>query len=807
MKRHYKKIIIGLFIGFILVGSFPAISHALQDFSINPFENVSNSINTTKSFITTQVTEAFMKPFVALAYLMRMLLIFLLTLVGYIFGFVTDLNFNILDASSYTYKFISTGWTITRDIANLGFVLVIILIALATIVRFQDYEAKKLLPRLIGAAILVNFSLAIPTVFINFSHVLSNYFLSNIGSPTEGIGGGHRLAIEVGSILEPQKTLLTSLSEEDAAFLSGSADVNDALLTGASQLFSLIGNNLFLVIGIFAIGALAVLFLVRFVALHFLLVLAPLAWLTWTIPKTGTIFTKWWSNFLKYTFFLPFSIFFIYLVVLIGNGLYSVTAGTDVSSYIASDGVSQMFENLLRFGAVNLVISGFLIASLLVAQQLSIKGSAGAISLGKSWANGTKKWAQRKTGQAGKAAVASPFGEGIARKLQTSKVLAKIPGISGLSRYAGEKMQAKSYKWGEETKKKKEDFVKDATRGGNLELAAAGEKATKHDTAKEAAYQKMIAEKGKEINEDLIKTKEEESGAIGKFGDNMNRAKNARSLYMSKGENVNGIINKQKEIENNKKELLQAQEDLKNNPSDTTKITDRNRLKNNEEKLNKELLDLISKNQKPWKEYQDARRTYFGARDNVKDSRNKVRDARVKREKTEEASNDLSKRIITELKSSTRVQMEDSKFDLSKTTLAAGRSVRDKQITELHTKKIQKDVDRLAKVMETAEKNLEKVKFDNLSTNKQKTEADTRYNQAKGNYEQTNAQFRKFMEVEEKLRRTKDAIKGTTKDSPDFKKLLTEFKKAQRDYSKIVKGNVKTSPTWEVYKKKERDEK
>jgi hypothetical protein len=56
-------------------------------------------------------------------------------------------------------------------VANLGFVLFIILIALATIVRYQDYEAKKLLPRLIAAAILVNFSIAIPTVILNFTHI------------------------------------------------------------------------------------------------------------------------------------------------------------------------------------------------------------------------------------------------------------------------------------------------------------------------------------------------------------------------------------------------------------------------------------------------------------------------------------------------------------------------------------------------------------------------------------------------------------------------------------------------------------
>jgi hypothetical protein len=140
----------------------------------------------------------------------------LLGLATYFVTFVLELNFKLLDTTGGAYNFISVGWTIMRDIANLGFVLFIIIIALATIVRFRDYEAKQLLPRLIGAAILVNFSLAIPSIFINFSDVLSNYFLNKIGleqNEQGNISGAAKFALSLDAIANPA-TILTGSADD-----------------------------------------------------------------------------------------------------------------------------------------------------------------------------------------------------------------------------------------------------------------------------------------------------------------------------------------------------------------------------------------------------------------------------------------------------------------------------------------------------------------------------------------------------------------------------------------------------------------
>ncbi|MBU3924418.1 hypothetical protein KJ854_00600, partial [Patescibacteria group bacterium] len=63
------------------------------------------------------------------------------------------------------------GWTIFRDIANLFFILILLFIALGTIVRSQSYNLKNLLPKLIIAVFLINFSNVIAGAIIDFGNI------------------------------------------------------------------------------------------------------------------------------------------------------------------------------------------------------------------------------------------------------------------------------------------------------------------------------------------------------------------------------------------------------------------------------------------------------------------------------------------------------------------------------------------------------------------------------------------------------------------------------------------------------------
>ena len=61
-------------------------------------------------------------------------------------------------------EIVQTGWTFTRDFVNMFFILILVFIGLATILKINEYEAKKILPLLIIIALLINFS----TVLVGF---------------------------------------------------------------------------------------------------------------------------------------------------------------------------------------------------------------------------------------------------------------------------------------------------------------------------------------------------------------------------------------------------------------------------------------------------------------------------------------------------------------------------------------------------------------------------------------------------------------------------------------------------------------
>ena len=56
---------------------------------------------------------------------------------------------------------VQIGWTLSRDLANMAFIMVMLVMAFGTVLRLESYGWKKMLPRLVAVAILINFSLKI----------------------------------------------------------------------------------------------------------------------------------------------------------------------------------------------------------------------------------------------------------------------------------------------------------------------------------------------------------------------------------------------------------------------------------------------------------------------------------------------------------------------------------------------------------------------------------------------------------------------------------------------------------------------
>jgi len=302
------------------------------------------------------------------------------------------------------------GFGVALSVANLGFVLAIIIIAIATILRRETYGIKQTLWKLVVAAIIVNFSFVISGVIVNFANQLTMYFV-NQSSPAGDITGFTTTlteAFQPSSLFKPpqgaqggQETPCTAgetwcgLRNVVDRYLGGLRsdwDVTVFLQTLLSMVFTILLQAVIFMTFI----ALAVLLLIRYLYIGILLILAPLAWLLWIFPAYSGHFKNWWNAFLRWSFFPVITMFFIFLTLAtVANrrdylSKYSAPPKEAKLEETAAAGAAAAIANseLLQTISEEVVVLGLALGGLFAANKLSIKGAnvaMGAIgSVGKA---------------------------------------------------------------------------------------------------------------------------------------------------------------------------------------------------------------------------------------------------------------------------------------------------------------------------------------------------------------------------------------------------------------------------------------
>ena len=378
-----------------------------------------------------------------------------ISLVGILVGWALQFNLSILDFSP---SFVMTGWTIFRDIANLGFVLGIIIIAIATILRYKNYTAKQILWKLIVAALVVNFSLVIAGAFITASNSVSSYLLNAIGGDVPGkIGDSFGYTQIVSGLAD------WGVGSNLAAFVGVGDSASFAVIMSLAVVL------IFGVIFLFTLLAFAGMLLLRYFWLVFLIMVSPITWLLWIFPSTSKYFKQWWEKFLHWIQFAPLMLIFMYIAlsVLAGWTKYQALVESKLGSGYSFLGVggSSSGSNNLHFGTlmVAVIACALLIGGLKMAQAMGMGGAAWALSA----ADKTKKWAQKRAKRTGSAigsralnAKRSKEGsKSTKERMQAwgSTKWGKAMGLGGLARgatLADDKMKKTAYGDVEDLKKK-----------------------------------------------------------------------------------------------------------------------------------------------------------------------------------------------------------------------------------------------------------------------------------------------------------------------------------------------------------------
>ena len=174
---------------------------------------------------------------------------------------------------------IYNAWKSVRNVANVAFVIafLIIIFSQVTSIGFSNYNIKKMVPRLVMAAVLVNVSYWVCALAVDLSNIIG----FSIKSIFDGMASG----------LKPAEASYWNSDANGPSWVGITAAV---LIATGTALY--IGLSAFIPIIIAAFIAILTVFIVltaRQALIILLIVISPLAFVAMLLPNTENWFTRW----------------------------------------------------------------------------------------------------------------------------------------------------------------------------------------------------------------------------------------------------------------------------------------------------------------------------------------------------------------------------------------------------------------------------------------------------------------------------------------------------------------------------------
>lgn len=324
----------------------------------------------------------------------------------YIFGWILMLVVRVLVYVAQYNNFLKpksiiVGWTMVRDLANMFFIVILLIISFATILRIEKYNYKKWLPKLLLMAILINFSKTICGLMIDVAQVIMLSFVNSF----KGIAN-YNITTLLGIDSYGQ---FKDIEPGDSNW-----DVMAAY--GLMLLYTLIS----LVVMI----AMTAMLIMRIVMIWVYVVLSPLAFLLQSFPDGQSYASKWWTQFSQNLIIGPVLAFFIWLSFMTvnpsdtgaeilevdGQDLEGTTEGHENVNYTETGTGTKVVADVQKYGQADSLLRfivgiAMLLGGLKVAQDIG--GEAGSalgkvsnkgFSIAKKVGASTAKWAGRQAG-------------------------------------------------------------------------------------------------------------------------------------------------------------------------------------------------------------------------------------------------------------------------------------------------------------------------------------------------------------------------------------------------------------------------
>jgi len=253
-------------------------------------------------------------------------------------------------------------WSQFRNLADIGFIIAFLVIIFAHTLSLgiDSYSLKKTLPRLVYAAILVQFSFLLVAAGVDIANILGAGVQAIVLAPLKGqstlvingINGGIGIAVGIG-----------------VAFAAlGSVITGSILVVLVGAFFAVLGVFLTLI--------------ARQILVTLLLIISPLAFVAWVLPNTEHLFKIWRTSLIRLLLMYPM------IILLFSAGKLFSTAAIATGSSGSSGATANAFLPLISIVA-NIIPLFFI--------PLTFKYSGSALNAMSGWINAVTTGAHKRT--------------------------------------------------------------------------------------------------------------------------------------------------------------------------------------------------------------------------------------------------------------------------------------------------------------------------------------------------------------------------------------------------------------------------
>jgi hypothetical protein len=273
---------------------------------------------------------------------------------------------------------IGVTWRILRDISNIALIFGFLAIGISIILNTEKFGwGTKMLPMLLVAAVFLNFSLFISEAVIDAGNLFATEFYTQING---GVPAGAENFDSISTVANAANNGISAkiMSQLGLATIYGQTLTDTAALKPVSTTFIGFMSIILFLVTAFVMFSLAFILIARFIALIFLIIVAPIGFAGLAIPMLSGTAKKWWSELFEQTITAPILLLMLYIALAVITDAHFLAfgpIGTNGWAGFIPNGTTTNYTGFASLMLSFIVAMGLLLAVVMYAKKL---GAAGA---------------------------------------------------------------------------------------------------------------------------------------------------------------------------------------------------------------------------------------------------------------------------------------------------------------------------------------------------------------------------------------------------------------------------------------------